>query len=416
MKIISGQDCAKEDNGTAEQIARFAEFDPVMTRREIISLPAKIAAAVIAAKIASLIPGTANATEYTPEGYAAEMWQELNPYQIETNDFQLLDSQGLPRPILYYMHNVRGKIEKQGVNIPTPSFVFELAKECWYICRDKVVNIEYRRKVLAHLKEVAAPGHRDYERIMKMYEQMTLVDKANKADWQPLVNKAKSLVTIVENMVMKEEAAAKSCKADSPVQDDIASVEKLIPMGKPVDHGDDFDNWEEVLPDTRPKYLFRFQCGKLPAYNDEERPQTDNLPTEAVLAFRNVAKVHFEAAVQRHKAYENMLAVAEIEPDKKLRADLKRIAHIQTNKPIRNGWGDLLSEEVSPKTHKKGAIIELAEEMIKAANNEMQRAYEINRCAPVNEPNEQDYIGKSIEELQKILSGKNPKAIEGETE
>jgi hypothetical protein len=398
MKLLPDA-LSKAGEGPADEvsdgIAGIAEQNSVMSRRSILALPIRVAAAAIIAKIAFLLPKEADA--YSVDNFTREILAQLDPSQVTNKDFELLDSFDIPRPLLYFEHNVKGKIEKNGANIPTPSLVFEVAKLCWRFCKDKVANIEIRRQILVHLKDVASQGHRDRLRILQIHQTMTKMDEKNKASWQPLVAQSYAVVKLVEALVNKEYSAAKSLKAGSPNQE-LASF--AIPMAPRKDHQDDYDNYEEVLPDTRPNALFTFECGKLPAYNDKPRPQTNSSPTEAAFLLKNVAKIYYEAAYRRHEACKNILAAAVIEPNKKTKADLIKAAHEKTSLPIRDGWAAAVNEDGIGKT---GIIIELVKSMVNAARGEMERAYRIDRCAPEEFPSEEDYIFKATEYLEKVI-------------
>jgi hypothetical protein len=403
----------QEDGDVIEDAANFSALNPEMGRRDFNALPLRVAIATVVAELAFLIPDKAEAQNAPSLGPANKIWNDLDPSQINTPDLDLLDNRSLPRPPLYFQHNVRNKIEKKGVNIPTPSMVFELAKLCRRICKDEITNIGYRKKILAHMKEVAAKGHRDHDRIMEMHANMTAVDAENMKDWLPLVKQSNAVMKSVQKLVTREESAAKKHKTASPAQNIIPRVKDHVPLKLKVDHGTEFDQWEEVLPDTRPCPLFSFHCGILPRYEEKERPQTSSLPTEAAFMFRNIARVYHEVAVQRHKAYENIRAWADLLPkspaNAKLKAKLYKIAASPTNKPIRDGWGSLLDEKKNPKTGKRGEIIELVKAMVIASNKKMNRAFELERCAPHTMPNEDDYLDVAIEDLEKMLRGEKIK-------
>lgn len=386
---------------TSEQIARFAEANVDMTRRDLFDFSKKAAMALVAAKIVSLIPAESRARreedeefpEYTADNFTKVMWQELDPENANTSSLRTIDSAGLERPLLAYAHNVKGKIkDKKGNNIPTPSLVFELSKFCLERSKEKEKAVLDRKKTLENFKDVAHGMHPDYKKIMTFYKTAKEISNSNMKTWKPLAARSSAVMKKVQKMVMTEKSFANKYKYASGANEKIPNVQTIIPT-KEIERNDSFEPLHEVLSWTRP---YVYNCVTAASYNEGPRPQTDVKLLEGMFMLKNVATVLYEAAYQRHKAFVDIKSFAD-KPDtpKKKKKQLYRIAPTKTSRSIRDKWASLIIE-----------ITAMIKIMIAAYTKETALASKIKRCRPSERPDEQPYLDKALERIEpQIHSG-----------
>jgi hypothetical protein len=397
----------EELNDLPQQIAKFAESDVQLTRRGLFDLGKGAVAALVAAKIATLIPAESEAKKkgkkkekfagYSPDNFTKVMWQELDPSDFGSRIFDLLDTLGLDRPPLVYKHNVKGKTRKNDKNIPTSSLVFELSKAFHELAKNKLKQVDQRKKMVPRIKEVASQPHRDYKRVMYIHNSVKQINDANKRTWNPLKKKTAQIMKRVQKMVIKEQAAAKHLKIASSADSKIYDITSLVPTAPNMAQGaSGFDNFEEILEKTRP---FVYGCVTGTSYNENARPQSDSVVIETAFMLRNVITVLYEAAYQRHKAFVNIKARADLLKnkghDKQVKAKLSKFAKTKTTKSLRDGWAGLRTD-----------IIEMIQIMNAAYKAETELARKIKRCKPQKRPAEKPYLDKAIETIKpQIHSG-----------
>ncbi|MDH5596564.1 MAG: hypothetical protein OEY44_00545 [Candidatus Peregrinibacteria bacterium] len=289
-------------------------------------------------------------------------------------------------PYSYPQHDVAGKFEKEGKNVPTSSPVFELAKLSWREIRDELALTKQRELALNLLYSTSTPNADQLEEVREIHDQNLLVNTDLRILWPDLEKTARKMMTAVEKLVIKESKLAKETGAVATGNAVIEKAERLVQI-IPKDpllagyHETRFDDYPAVEKALEPP---PYECDKASA--PLERRPSSLMHVEVVRTLMEFANWHLEAAIQRRQAYKAVEAFQRInsnfDPTKDQSACLpkKPMALANTNDELVKGWYELLRHEEDSEG-KKGALQELLSTLVYLADKQIKHGEELNRCS-----------------------------------
>lgn len=206
-------------------------------------------------------------------------------------------------PMFYYEHNVQNKITtKEGINIPTPSVVFELSKFVWLSAKDEVLSAKSRKMMLEKLANAAKPGLPQQLRLTQVHDANRPIIDELQPYWETIEKEANALMKKVQALVLKERSAAQAKKTPSPAQSDISKVSLIVPVERKNTelakrHAAHFDKYDDIETWISP---YSYSCDDI---SESPNSPSEILPLEGLKALREYIKWHIDAAVHRKHRY-----------------------------------------------------------------------------------------------------------------